>query len=460
MIMSRLLAWCLAALLVGSCHKHAKPEPSPPAVTVQSQRSADEAPSGSTDPPREGVSRPATAAEREAIAELVRAAESIRQLRLRRPVTLEIEDGDAIARTLHAQIEESEVERARLVYGALGLLDADTDLYAMFADVLGEQVIGYYDPETGRLVIRDSVMAGLAGAYGPEEAEEARAVLVHELVHALQDQRLGLRESYKKERTADADNAFRAVVEGDATLAMLGYALRQQGIPLSAATQGIQQMGDYLDLDALVHGEKLHDAPAIVRVTLVAPYVRGLQFIAAVQGRGGWPAVNNAHRRPPKTSEQVLHPNKYFAREPGEEITIPDHAAILAAGFERAAEETLGELELSVYLGQALPSGTDERAADGWAGDQLVVYARGNRAAVIWWTTWDTETDADEAYRAARSVSPRHGSARVQRKGRSVLIIRGLPPRLHGAAQSDFMAFARRIRNKPAPPLVRPSVRY
>ena len=62
------------------------------------------------------------------------------------------------------------------------------------------------------------------------------------------------------ERTADADNGFRAVVEGDATLAMLAHALRQQGIPLSAATQGIQQMGGYLDLNALVRGEKLDDA--------------------------------------------------------------------------------------------------------------------------------------------------------------------------------------------------------
>ena len=242
----------------------------------------------------------------------------MRQLKLRRQVRIEIEDGDAIAQSLRSQIEEEEIERARLIYGALGLLDADEDLRSMFAGVLGEQVIGYYDPDTGRLVIRDDVMAGLAGSFGPEQAQEAQLVLVHELVHALQDQRLGLGESYEKERTADADNAFRAVVEGDATLAMLAEALRQQGIPLSAATAGIQQMGDYVDLNALVRGEKLDDAPAILRVTLVAPYLRGSSSRRPSQGRGGWPAVNNAHRRPPATSEQVLHPEKYFAREPGE----------------------------------------------------------------------------------------------------------------------------------------------
>ena len=459
--MSRWVAWLAAALIVSGCHRHAKPEPSPPPASTETATiPSSEPPPERAAPLRSGVARPATAKERAAVDDLVRAAESVRQLRLRRPVAIEIEDGDAIANSLRAQIEEAEIERARLVYGALGLLDAEGDLRSMFAGVLGEQVIGYYDPDTGRLVIREDVMAGLVGAFGPEQTQEARLVLVHELVHALQDQRLGLGESYEKERTADGDNAFRAVVEGDATLAMLAHALRQQGIPLSAATAGIQQMGDYLDLNALVRGEKLDDAPAILRVTLVAPYLRGLQFVAAVQGRGGWPAVNNAHRRPPTTSEQVLHPEKYFARERGEEIEVPDNGEILAAGFERIEEDTLGELELSVYLGQRRPSGTDDEAAAGWAGDLLAVYSRGKEAAVIWWTTWDNDAEAEQAYRAARSVSPKSSRARVERKGRSVLIVRGLPGRLHRPVRGDFASFARHIKSEPAPPDVRRDLVY
>ena len=459
--MSRWVAWLAAAFILSSCHRHAKPEPSPPPASTETASipSSEPPPERATET-RGGVARPATAKERAAVDALVRAAESVRQLRLRRPVTIEIEDGDAITSSLRSQIEEAEIERARLVYGALGLLNTEDDLHSMFAGVLGEQVIGYYDPDTGRLVIREDVMAGLAGAFGPEQTQEARLVLVHELVHALQDQRLGLGESYEKERTADGDNAFRAIVEGDATLAMLAHALRQQGIPLSAATDGIQQMGDYLDLNALVRGEKLDDAPAILRVTLVAPYLRGLQFVAAVQGRGGWPGVNNAHRRPPTTTEQVLHPEKYFARERGEKIEIPDNDEVLAAGFERTEEDTLGELELSVYLGQGHPSGTDEVAAAGWAGDLLVVYTRGEEAAAVWWTTWDTDDDAEEAFRAARAVSPRSSTERVERKGRSVLIVRGLPPKLHRHVRGDFTSFARRIKAEPPPPELRPDLVY
>ena len=457
--MSRWVACAIAALLLSSCQRQATPEPSTPGAS--SGATAIPAGAGDAVPAhRPGVARLATADERAAVDELVRAAEEVRQLRLRRPVSIEIEDGEAIAESLRSQIDATEIERARLVYGALGLLDAESDLQSVFAGVLGEQVIGYYDPETGRLVIRDSVMSALAGEPSSETTQEARLVLIHELVHALQDQRLDLGESYEKERTADADNAFRAVVEGDATLAMLAHALRQQGIPLAAAREGIQQMGSYLDLNALVRGEKLDDAPAILRVTLVAPYLRGLQFAAAVQGRGGWPAVNNAHRRPPVSTEQVIHPEKYFDREPVEAIDVPEQRALLAAGFERAGRDTLGELELSVYLGQGKESGTDEAAAAGWAGDDLVVYRRGQELGVVWWTTWDTGKDAQEAFEAARRVAPSGAKSAVVRQGRAVLVIRGLPPKLHRGLKTQFSAFALTIEAQTPPPMLRPSPVY
>jgi hypothetical protein len=459
--MSRWVAYAITALLLSSCQRQAMPEPSTvarPAAEAPNRPATEEPKSAA--PPRAGLARPATPRERATVDDLVRAAEAVRQLKLREPVQVEIEDGEAIAQSLRTQIDDDEIERARIIYGALGLLDTESDIRSMFVAVLGEQVIGYYDPETRRLVVRDTVMVALAGEPSSEQTQEASLVLVHELVHALQDQRLGLGESYEQARTADADNAFRAVVEGDATLAMLAHALGQQGIPLSAAREGIQQMGSYLDLNALVRGEKLDDAPAIVRVTLVAPYLRGLQFIASVEGRGGWPAVNNAHRRPPLSTEQVIHPQKYFDREPPERIDVADHQELLASGFERVEQDTLGELELSVYLGQRNPSGTNDAAAAGWAGDQLVVYRRGEELGVVWWTTWDSEAEAEEAYRAAQTVAPSGTPSLTDRKGRAVLIVLGLPAKLHRSLRSQFTSFARAIEARPAPPTLRPSPVY
>ena len=93
-------------------------------------------------------------------------------------------------------------------------------------------------------------------------------------------------------------------------------------------------------------------------------------------------------------------------------------------------------------------------------GADLLADYRGGTVAVVWWTTWDTDVDAEEASRAAREVSPEAATARVERKGRSVLIIRGLPPKLHRAVRSDFASFARGIKGQPAPPDARPSLVY
>ncbi|MEM7435679.1 MAG: hypothetical protein AAF436_11050 [Myxococcota bacterium] len=431
----------------------APPEVAPAAITEEPPpRETPDTRGSETEGATSGNTRPATPRERAAIERLAHAAESVRQLRFNEAITIEVEDETAIGESLREQVEPEELERARKLYGALGLVDPSADLEQMFSDVLAEQVIGYYDPDAQRLVIRDDVIAGLAGGSEPTEIEEARLVLVHELVHALQDQRLGLSESYDVERTADADNAFRAVIEGDATLAMLANTLRGQGIPLSAATRGIEQMGGFIDADAFVQGEKLDGAPAIVRVTLVAPYLRGLQFVAKVHSVGGWPSVNRAHRRPPTTTEQVLHPQKYLDGEPAEGVRVPDIPALIDAGYERIAEDTLGELEIAVYFGQGLESGTNEVAARGWAGDQVAIFARGDDTVAIWWTTWDTEQEAIVATKAAKRVAPRRPTSLTERRGRALLIVRDLPPGLHKPVRRAFQRFAEGVNAAPPPP--------
>jgi len=87
----------------------------------------------------------------------------------------------------------------------------------------------------------------------------------------------------------------------------------------------------------------------------------------------------------------------------------------------------------------------------GWGGDHVVVYGRADATAVVWWTTWDTEADAVEAYRAAQRVAPKNLSSLVERRGRAVLIVRDLPPRLHRAVRKAFTIFARNLREQHPP---------
>ncbi len=388
--------------------------------------------------------------QQEVIAKLSSSSEQVRQLRFKTPVEVEVEDAKTISDNLIAQIAEEDLERSRIVYGALGLLDPKQNLRSVVGEVVTEQVVGYYDPESKRLVVRDDVLEGLM-RNGGAVIDENRLILIHELVHALEDQHLGLGENFDQERTSDEENAYRCIVEGDAMLAMVAHALQGQGIPLSTATAGLQRMGPALELGMMASGEKLDEAPAILRVTLVAPYLRGLQFVAAVQARGGWPAVNRAFETPPTTSEQVLHPDKFFARERAEQVRLPAFAGLEGAGFKAIEEDTLGELEMGVYFGQDRQTGVNEDAAAGWAGDQLKVYALGDEAAVVWWSTWDTRGEAEEAAAAARRVSPPGDEASVEQLGRAVAIIRGLPAEFHDEVRDGFGAFAAEVNAHTAP---------
>ena len=392
-----------------------------------------------------GKTRAANQMEQRIIDRLASAAESVRGLRFVNAVRVEVENKAAITHSLLGQLEEEDLGRAKTIYTALGLLPKEVDLELLLVEVLGEQVVGYYDPKTHRLVVRDDVMAGLQAERQTGDLEETKLVLIHELVHALQDQKLKLGDAYDKERDSDAENAFRSVVEGDATLAMMAHALRGQGLPLSLLTRSMPELGALIQTDSLLSGQQLTKAPAILRVTLVAPYLRGLELTATMHAQGGWRAVDNLHRKPPISSEQVLHPQKYIRNERPDRIRVPKFKAMKRAGYELVQEDTLGELELAVYFGQGTPTEYDADAASGWSGDRLRVYSRGESNAVVWFSAWDSTLEAEQAAHAAKRVAKAIHNAVVKRDGRALLILRGVPDLLQPEIIEAFSKMADRL---------------
>lgn len=391
-------------------------------------------------------SRGPTTAERRAIDELMRLTASARELSFERTVPIEIENRKRIAERLTSELEEEDLEKARRLYTALGLLPEDLDLRDMLGRLVSEQVVGYYDPRAGRLAVRSDVMRELRAQRGV--LDEARIVLVHELVHALQDQRLGLGARFDEDRDTDAENAFRGVVEGDATLAMLGYVIEQSGGTLAEVTRSPELLSGLARNASSLPGDELAASPAIVRVTLLASYLHGMAFVAHLHQRGGWTAVDEAHRDVPVSTEQVLHPVKYERGELPDEIILPPLPALEAAGYVAADEDTLGELEMAVYFAQGTGEDTDARAASGWGGDRIRLYRHEDgRDAVVWFTSWDDVRSANQATDAALRIVRATGSSvrpthRVERRGRAVLIVRGLPPELHPPVQQAFERFA------------------
>lgn len=388
-----------------------------------------------------------TAREQRAIDELERVAEQVRALRFVRPVPFRIQTREVITQFVREKIDAEALERARFVYVALGLIEPDLDVEQLLVGVLGEQIVGYYDPEGGLMVVREDVVAQLGGrSRRHRDLDEAEMVIVHELVHALQDQRLGLGRGYDEERDTDADNAFASLVEGDATLAMFGHMAERSGQPLLRLTRNIGALRSIVRSSPLNgQGQELERAPPIVRQPLLSRYVDGMVFCATLHGQRGWTGVDAAHRSPPRSTEQVLHPERYLAGDEPVSIVIPAIPSLEDAGWSAHGEDTLGELEMGIYFGLASSEERDVSAAQGWGGDRLRVYrSASDQAAVVWFTVWDTLAEAQEAHASAAAVArlATDGLAHVERSGRALLILRGLPTSEQGAVRTAFREFA------------------
>src|SRR5690606_16011354 len=102
-------------------------------------------------------------------------------LELQEPVRLERRSRAQLESYLRAKLdEELPPERAAATveaYAMLGLVPADLELRDLLLDLYTEQVAGFYEPDSTALFVLDDQ---------PREALES--LLLHELVHAVQDQ--------------------------------------------------------------------------------------------------------------------------------------------------------------------------------------------------------------------------------------------------------------------------------
>jgi uncharacterized membrane protein len=300
---------------------------------------------------------------------------------------------------------EYPVEQARAderLLHAFDLLPAGTDLRAIRARVLEENVVGFYDerPDHRRLY-------AVSGdrTFTPMN----QIVLAHELRHALQDQYQDLHAKLT-DGVGDFDDrrvAWMALLEGDATLVMERFLRRRLGglggIGAGAEEAAAGEAGDAAAETLAIPGmADLPGAPPVVRDQLVQPYLTGLGLARALWQRGGADAIREAWARPPESTEQVLHPAKFFAREPPR-VVVPRLAA--PASGRPLSEGVLGELLLRTFLGEG-----QESAAEGWGGDGWRLWDVGGRTALAWRSEWDTTSAASEFdARVRERFARRHG---------------------------------------------------
>ena len=313
----------------------------------------------------------------------------IRELPILRPVKSGAQTRAEIEQMLVKNIDEDttpeELRASELKLKKLGLIPAEMQLRPFLISLLTEQVAGYYDPKAQQFYLADWI-----------DLDGQKPVMAHELTHALQDQHFNLRRFDKWPKgDSDAELAAHALIEGDATLAMQYYIMRN---PLRALAfiRSMEGSGSG-------SSELIEKAPRALRESLLFPYQEGMEFVSQLYKRNGWKAVSQAFTNLPQSSEQILHPEKYFAHEAPVKVELPDVAGALGAGWKRVNYDVNGEWSYYLILDEFLKSkGESRQAAAGWAGDRYAVYNEPKSGAVCLTqlSKWDSTTDAVQFYNA------------------------------------------------------------
>jgi hypothetical protein len=302
---------------------------------------------------------PATREEIEAtVAEISAFVEQARGLEFMEPVEVELADDDEFQARLLADFDEDADELADtgVFLEALGLVEPGIDIVAAMRSLLGGGVVGFYDPETAELVVRGAALTPYV-----------RTTIAHELVHALDDQHHDLDRPEYEDADDEIGFGLSAVAEGDARRVENAYRDSLDEAERTDALAEELSLGGGLDLGAV---------PPVLIDLIGAPYALGEPFVEHVAEAGGEAAVGDAFADPPRTSEQVLDPERYLAGEAAMDVPPPDVAG------EVVDDGVLGQLLVTLVLTAGLGAEDARAAADGWGGDWGVAWRDGDRACV------------------------------------------------------------------------------
>jgi hypothetical protein len=320
-----------------------------------------------------------------------------------------------MAKLLAEDITEAEMLLLDRGYKALGLVPPKLDVKETLLNLLTEEVAGFYNPKDQSMYLikeeeskdKKGVLDFLFGSSEAFNKDEQKMTLAHEMAHALQDQHFDLQAMDKAvQHDDDMILALQAVVEGEAMLVMFAEMVRDDTAPqevLRTAPGYIHfaftAMKAFLPVAS---GKTMKSAPPIFRESLLFPYHRGTVFLLHGTNRSGWKAVDQAFTDPPTSTEQIIHPDKYFRdRDVPTQVDLPDLQGAVGSEWQLLGSNTVGELQLTVML--AGQPGA-EKAGPGWDGDHYAVFENDQKQpGLVWLTTWDSARDAQEFARCYRA---------------------------------------------------------
>ena len=411
----------------------------------------------------------ARAATIQMVDELRSVAAEIRGLPWKEKVPADLLTREQLRANLKKLVEEDlkpeEIERDTRIMRRMGLLTADEDPLQMMLEFFEAGVAGYYNPKTKRLYM-------IAGPEGDAQ----KPTILHELIHALEDQHIDLLKRSKAiEDDPDRTFAEKIIVEGSAEMARLIYEKRNPEV----ATKALQARAQPTDKEAGAKQAKaLATVPAFLILGTVLHYRTGPNFVSHVIGEEDYAEkMSSLYEDSPTTQEQVLHPARWMAGTRDLPRTIEwggDFAAAAGEGWQKMHEGPIGELDFALYLDyfigddrgrlsqrdMALGNYVSEEsaiAATGWDGGRAVYIEKKDQIGILEALVFDSVDDAKEAYGALQKSlakanadswkteaidhgfgSPsegaaldymgKHGAGRMRLRGAEILMADGFTP--------------------------------
>ncbi len=294
---------------------------------------------------------------------------------------------------------------AEQLYKALGLMEETQDLEDILMGIQLQQVTALADPVAEKVYVVSD--ASSISAY-------EKVGITAAFMGGLQQQHFDIAAMRDRAQKGNSDilRALDALISGDVSLMINAYmSTKLTSEEVSELRQPIAE-------------NKLLLAPKVIQKASTFGQTAGRQFVTEVWGKDevGYDGVNAAYQRPPVSTEQVLHPEKYFADEQPHRAITPNIADQIGPGWEQIVNNVMGEFLLRTYLEEHLPKSTAADAAEGWGGDSYsLLSGPAAERLLVMQIRWDTFDDSAEFFRAYRdfwtakiAVMPEEARANVR----------------------------------------------
>ena len=275
------------------------------------------------------------------------------------------------------ELPPEKLARVQTAYQLIGLVPDTLELGPLITDLLSQQVVGFFDPDSAMLFVVEG-----------SDPLQVRLVVAHELVHALQGQYLPLASLLESRGDNDWSTALQSMLEGQANYASLELFTGKETVRTPAFWEEVRRVSQTAQ-SGLPPG-----LPLLLKEWLLFPYLGGGAWMRWWETSPLADTVPYGPRMPVST-EQILHPARYDSGDLPVSVVFADSTSAVVY------QDNLGELEIRILLatltGQDI---LDSALPLGWGGDRYRVYQDTAGSALVWYTAWDTPRAA-QRFRSA-----------------------------------------------------------